>query len=207
MTTHQVLTVPCLVCSGTGTDPGFGDACAPCSGTGRKNTAVRAPETRLDGITAKQIEFASKLATELGRPGHAFGHLTKKQASALIDSLLAEVKVLRSQPKPKAAPVASDVTDGLYVLDGATVKIQHTREDHTRLYGKVWDTEAEAFEYAPGMVAKLDRALKAGTAHRMSLDEASAFGHLYGVCCVCSRELTDEVSIAAGIGPICARKF
>lgn len=36
---------------------------------------------------------------------------------------------------------------------------------------------------------------------------AQAYGIETGVCCICSRELTDPVSIAQGIGPICAGRF
>lgn len=36
---------------------------------------------------------------------------------------------------------------------------------------------------------------------------SQAFGHALGVCGVCGRTLTDDQSIAAGIGPICAGKF
>jgi hypothetical protein len=42
---------------------------------------------------------------------------------------------------------------------------------------------------------------------KMTLEEAVQFGKLYGVCCRCGRTLTDENSIAAGIGPICAGAF
>jgi len=33
------------------------------------------------------------------------------------------------------------------------------------------------------------------------------YGKLAGRCCSCGRELTDDDSIEAGIGPVCARKF
>lgn len=36
---------------------------------------------------------------------------------------------------------------------------------------------------------------------------ATTYGKAWGVCCVCSRTLTNEVSIARGIGPICAEGF
>lgn len=36
---------------------------------------------------------------------------------------------------------------------------------------------------------------------------AIAYGLKYGVCSCCGRELTDPVSVANGIGPICAEKF
>lgn len=42
---------------------------------------------------------------------------------------------------------------------------------------------------------------------KLSLEEAKKFGQIYGVCCVCGRTLTDEESVANGIGPICAGKF
>jgi hypothetical protein len=41
----------------------------------------------------------------------------------------------------------------------------------------------------------------------MSLEDGKKYGKLYGVCCVCGRVLTDENSIQAGIGPVCANKF
>lgn len=36
---------------------------------------------------------------------------------------------------------------------------------------------------------------------------AVAYGRAFGRCSVCNRELTDEASVAAGIGPICAEKY
>lgn len=39
------------------------------------------------------------------------------------------------------------------------------------------------------------------------LETAKKYGRLSGRCCSCGRDLTNEASIEAGIGPICARKF
>ena len=41
---------------------------------------------------------------------------------------------------------------------------------------------------------------------KLTLQEAADFGHIYGSCCICSRELTDELSIALGIGPVCGKR-
>lgn len=41
---------------------------------------------------------------------------------------------------------------------------------------------------------------------RLTIEEAQAFGKLYGVCCLCGRTLTNELSIHLGIGPICGRR-
>lgn len=61
-----------------------------------------------------------------------------------------------------------------------------------------WDVE---FFYAQGAVAKLSEETL------LSLAEAKQFGLLYGTCIRCGRTLTDEGSIAEGIGPVCATKF
>jgi hypothetical protein len=38
-------------------------------------------------------------------------------------------------------------------------------------------------------------------------ERAAAFGHETGVCCFCSRGLTDERSVTVGYGPICAERY
>lgn len=57
------------------------------------------------------------------------------------------------------------------------------------------------FVYKPGAIRALS------TNDKMSLEDAKAFGKLYGFCCRCGAILTDENSIEAGIGPICASKW
>lgn len=39
------------------------------------------------------------------------------------------------------------------------------------------------------------------------IEAVKAIGKLNGICCVCGRKLTDEYSIANGIGPICSGRF
>jgi hypothetical protein len=39
------------------------------------------------------------------------------------------------------------------------------------------------------------------------LEAVKEIGRLTGVCCVCSRTLTDDRSIADGIGPICSGRM
>ena len=105
--------------------------------------------------------------------------------------------------------------------DGRIFKVQRAVNGSGNLYAKELLTEAvghcggcEAcdgedlcltydarFEYAAGAM----RLLSAETA--MSLEQAKTYGALYGTCCACGRTLTDEASIAAGIGPVCAEKF
>lgn len=79
-TTHQDrMTTGCLHCLGTGRDATFGDACAPCGGTGQKATALSltgtgtAPSTRSytggathQPATDKQLGYLTSLMAQLG---------------------------------------------------------------------------------------------------------------------------------------------
>jgi hypothetical protein len=106
---------------------------------------------------------------------------------------------------PVAPPLAETVKsaavteDGMYLRDGVVFKVQIAKQGSGRLYAK--RLTGNGFEYAPGAINTLR------AEHKMTLDQAKEYGKLYGVCCACSRDLTDEKSIAAGIGPVCARKF
>ena len=69
-----------------------------------------------------------------------------------------------------------------------------------RLYAK--RLTAEGFVYVAGALRRL-----ATEGRPMTADEGRQYGQLYGVCCRCGAQLTDEESIARGMGPVCASKF
>ena len=105
----------------------------------------------------------------------------------------------RNVPAPRRGPAE----EGMYRLDGVIFKVQVAVHGSGKPYAKrlVQNGGAWSFEYAPGAVHKL------GPEHLLTLDQAKEFGALYGTCCVCGRTLTNEASIEAGIGPVCASKF
>jgi hypothetical protein len=92
---------------------------------------------------------------------------------------------------------------GMYRLDGTIYKVQRAVHGSGNLYAKELLVEGGHvnFVYAKGMIRRLS------ASDRMSLEEAKEFGALYGSCCVCGRTLTNETSIEAGIGPVCAGKL
>ncbi len=89
-------------------------------------------------------------------------------------------------------------TPGMYRKDGQIYKVQIAVHGSGKPYAKRL-LEGGGFEYAQGVVRQLN------PSEMMTLAEAKEFGALYGVCCVCGATLTDENSIAAGIGPVCAK--
>lgn len=177
--------------------------------------------------TPRQIDYLTTLATERGytvedgflsNPGGTakleLAKITKPVASSMITGLLATPKMVKA---PKAAPAkapAEELTDGMYQLPtGEIFKAQYAAHGSGRLYAKALVvTEYEAtedypaetvvrFEYSPGAIRRLT------LADKMSKEAAQEFGRLYGVCCVCAAVLTDETSIAEGIGPVCGGRF
>lgn len=135
--------------------------------------------------------------------------LTRNAASKVIDGLFELPK------KPHQPRLNVELEDGMYKKGDAIYKVQHAVHGSGRQYAKklcYFDSEgyeAKAagdgggwkFIYQQGAVNTLS------PEDRMTLDEAREFGSIYGVCCACGATLTDEDSIAAGIGPICATKF
>lgn len=205
-------TTLCLTCAGTGTDPDFGDECANCNGTGHKRTA---------GVTVhsfdasdKQIAFLTKLRDEIAGLGATQeadaltqaieNGLDKRTASKLIDQAIAASKAIKAAQR-QAKPTQPQTEDGFYLIghgdEAIVVKVQWNRA-HTNLYAKQLDPETGRFEYTPGLVARV-----AKEGRKLTLEEAKHLGHLYGRCCCCGATLTDEDSIEAGIGPICASKL
>ena len=129
---------------------------------------------------------------------------SQKQASESIDRLKGEGYTGRSHQFEQAeAQPSGELEDGFYELtDGRILKIVHAVHGSGNQYGKVLDTETGKFDYISGG-ARLVR--ETGT--KLTLERARELGHLYGMCIRCGATLTDEDSIAAGIGPVCATKF
>lgn len=159
-------------------------------------------------VTEKQVAFIARLVAEkdttdpaltsaitLARESVMSQTLTSRAASNLIDQLLAA-------PRKADTATTFDAPEGMHVLDEITYKVQVAKNGSGRKYAKRMtfdpDTERWTFVYAPGMIARLSEATK------MTGELAAAFGALYGICCACGRDLTDERSIEAGYGPICA---
>ena len=164
--------------------------------------------------SAAQVRFITDLAERVYGPDNAPEHIAalgetgifddSRKASATIDALKVAA---RNAPRTAAATEpAAELEDGMYRLpNGDILKVQHAVHGSGRQYAKRLVPPAEfggkaEFEYAPGAI----RTLTAD--HRMTLEDAKAFGALYGTCCVCGRTLTDEKSIAAGIGPVCGKR-
>lgn len=136
----------------------------------------------------KQVGFINTLISERIYEAEVdFANLTSAEASDLISLLL------RS---PMRNAGVEEV--GMYrVANGDIYRVHQSRETGN-LYAKKLDVISNSFEYEQGAI----RRLKASD--KMTLEQAKAWGMETGICCVCGAFLTDERSVAEGIGPVCA---
>jgi hypothetical protein len=158
--------------------------------------------------TDRQVTFLGTLLSERVYPTATFavvsdallaGTLDKAAASRAISALMS----LPKRPRAAAAPrpvVAADLSEGMYrTADGSVYRVKKSRESG-RLYAKSLDLLTGEFTYAAGAVYRLT------AADRMTLEQAKFLGCEMGICIVCGATLTDPVSVAAGIGPICGNR-
>lgn len=167
------------------------------------------------GPSPKQSEWISKLADQLrvepsqsGVP--AFGPALDL---ARVNTMFAEAATHLKHPYA--------------LIDSAAGKLRIAPAGQaSRYYGQLMVTTAGSYEdrtwlghitrdgiFSPARSARqgvlAETAVQKALAAFAENPEAvsAAFGSKYGICCFCSRELTDERSVAVGYGPICADHF
>lgn len=151
---------------------------------------------------APRSTFAASLIDARRR----WGSLTQGQYDAVVRGLdRSRIEQNPSQESPSGDPGSSPASqDGWYKVGDDIYKVQRAVHGSGHLYAKklvITGPGEGSWEYAPGMVRQLT------SDQRLSLEDAQAFGKLYGVCAICGKTLTDETSIADGIGPVCNKRI
>lgn len=118
-----------------------------------------------------------------------------------------EEQIMNRARQIEAAKKEAAFVEGMWIIGSADdmanariFKVQKAVHGSGNLYGK--ELVNGRFEYFKGA-----RRLLLAEGRRMTLEEAKAYGALYGTCCVCGRTLTNETSIEAGIDPVCAGRL
>jgi hypothetical protein len=176
----------------------------------------------MDLLSSRESEEAARPFLDQYETAVRTGNLSRTVVSGLIDALRRiPVRTVARQQTADRQPAAQEVEAGFYTTSPSvgvvTVwKVQEARHGSGRLYAKVLretgDADSEGrptwhFEYQPGAIALVARGLRNGDVVKLTVERAQEIGHLYGICCICAATLTDEESIAAGIGPVCVRRF
>lgn len=159
--------------------------------------------------TEKQVSYIKALGAQRVSPTGTWQWESDVDYFATLDKSKASYVISRMQGLPKkqaeTLPVDAHVqgapVEGVHTVKTskgvAIVKVQTAIYGSGRLYTKVFSPSAKKFVRQTGWLFKVSESTL------MSKDEAAKFGALYGVCMRCARPLTDEDSIAAGLGSHC----
>lgn len=161
-------------------------------------------------VTERELEAHIASTVEYMRGRAVKGEMTSREASGLIDVLLTQPKKVVA-PTPSPAPEAASpvVPDGRYALrtDDDGVDFFRVESPTTgRWVGRTFVSVQASDELYPlrnqgqrdGILARIAEDVKGASA---------LYGQELGQCGVCGRTLTDDVSRARGIGPVCNDKF
>jgi hypothetical protein len=97
---------------------------------------------------------------------------------------------------PMKDKVADNVTPGYYWKDDNVIEAYHTKNGFLVARTIVDNKKGEY----------LGKAGLKGLGEKLTLEEIKELGRVTGRCMICSKELTDPVSIEMGIGPVCLAK-
>lgn len=153
--------------------------------------------------TEKQLNFLKQLFAERRNNEEAMtiranllseykaGKLSVKMASEAINDILS---IPKDQQKLSSL---LDINHGeVWVTkSGEFVRIKQNQSGRG-LYGMKWSWTVEKWEYIPGILSQLD--------HKITAEEAAAWGHEHQWCVFCSRPLSDPRSEAVGYGERCS---
>lgn len=168
----------------------------------------------IDGLTAERdvsgVTALQHSVLERGYGAKAIDKLTSRQASDMLDILtqcprkapVAASTTSRTQVAPRTYAPREELAAGIYQVGTKIYKVQRAVHGSGKMTCKLLIVDGGGWEYQ-GLATRF---IPAGVAP-MTLEQAKEFGRLYGICCHCGATLTDEESIAAGIGPVCAKRF
>jgi hypothetical protein len=159
------------------------------------------------------VQLAYTVPAEQSETGKAYRTTSAVIQQSDVSKFIDNLKKCSDRGQSQLTPIKQAVTEaGMYKHNDTIYKVQMAVHGSGKLYAKkLVPTGTEStkggvpkfrFDYAPGAMKMLS------ADERLSMEDAMAFGRLYGSCCVCGRTLTNELSIHLGIGPVCGgREF
>lgn len=177
-------------------------------------TSSKKTSTSELSATPKQIEFILSLASsrDFSKNNQALVSLkyvdilraknpiARTVATEMISLYLTLPKSSASTTLNPRGVKATDIQVGFYKVGNRVLKAVKSPQTGN-MYAK--ELHTNGWEYLTGGI----NLLKNNVYTKLTLDEAKELGKIYGFCVACGRTLTDEYSVEAGIGPICADKF
>jgi len=130
---------------------------------------------------------------------HLVKGMTKEQATELIEFHIPMARRANATRNSAAhAAHTAELELGALYQVGQDIYRIHRNGRGFKFAKQLIDGE---FEYVKGAISLIT------PAHRMTKEQAQAYGRATGQCCVCNRTLTNPESIEEGIGPVCGGRW
>jgi hypothetical protein len=176
-----------------------GETLQPYSEVSELITVLKPIAAAVKPASEAQVSFIATLCEQKGQDPAQYTNLTAVAASGAITTLKALPNVAKNTTNPRNTPVTAvdpDVEAGsVHYANGTWFRVKKSQVG--RLYALRFN--GRGFEYDKGAITLLS----AGT--KVTAEQAAAFGHQYGNCVFCSKDLTDDRSVTVGYGPVCAK--
>lgn len=165
-----------------------------------------------DAVNAMDSE---EYATYLGQIKRSLPNLPTQKASAYIEHLLALPKKAEA-PRSNGSDSTSsnlyvnDVPAGRYAVENEDGVLRFYRVDKPeegRWAGRTFVSVQASDDWFPVKARDSRNAILAKIQADGPREASMRYGREIGHCGICGRTLTDNESIARGIGPVCAQKF
>lgn len=170
---------------------------------------------------AKFLEQSWEFPVSLKAGLEKFGSLTEKQIAAIDRSLVKQKERDEARAKQRKANETdldlAELPGGMYAVPGSDTRLKlrvNRPRKGTKWAG--WVFVDDGAEYGqrrkygsqrPGAMYNGEVVDELRAIMVDPFEASKAYGKLVGRCGVCGRALENEVSVANGIGPICAAKF
>ena len=164
--------------------------------------------------TAKQVDFIMSLVAD--RDNETFATLTRDVAEHFTTAAASSaIKALLASPRKSGGGTVTATLDapkvpaGRYAVENA---------DGRLMFYRLWRPDSKATDGPFALYVQAGdegyrlrgvtaREVMAKIVEDGPVDAMRRYGHEIGKCGICGRTLTDEVSRANGIGPVCEGRF
>lgn len=184
------------------THPGLIEKLRELSGWNSFATRMLQSFEQWNGLTDKQVEACESMIAKIAVKREAKAEERKQNAGEVDASAIEKMfEVARGNGLSKLAFVA-----GVLKISPA----KETSKNAGALYVKregVYQGKVMSGRFFPSYDAQADTLAILREIATNPSEAARDYGKRTGRCCCCGRELTDPVSIDAGIGPICASNW
>lgn len=158
-----------------------------------------------------QLKYIKALLADRTEAMALHGYAVTEYQLLTLSSLGASrtIDKLKMLPRDKKASASSarrvhpDVTPGMYLLGEQVLKVIPSQKADGRLYVAALRSKPEGAASSFVSKGQLHLLYKLTPEHRMTADQAAAYGSVFGRCCCCGKLLTVPLSVERGVGPTC----